>query len=125
MKKLIAFHKNKGGIATIAAHQRQVKIDLGVIQWNGEDQVSGYIEKPATDYTVSMGMYVFEPRVLDFIPVGQYLDFPDLILKLIASGEKVCGYTFDGYWMDLGRPDDYIQANQDFNNMKKQFLPED
>jgi NDP-sugar pyrophosphorylase family protein len=125
MKKLIAFHKNKGGIATIAAHQRQVKIDLGVIQWNGEDQVSGYIEKPTTDYTVSMGMYVFEPRVLDFIPVGQYLDFPDLILKLIASGEKVSGYTFDGYWMDLGRPDDYIQANQDFNNMKKQFLPED
>jgi NDP-sugar pyrophosphorylase family protein len=125
MKKLIAFHKNKGGIATIAAHQRQVKIDLGVIQWKGEDQVSGYIEKPSTDYTVSMGLYVFEPRILDFIPVGQYLDFPDLILKLIASGEKVCGYTFDGYWMDLGRPDDYIQANQDFSNMKKQFLPED
>ena len=124
-KKLIAFHKNKGGIATIAAHQRQVKIDLGVIQWDGEDRVSGYIEKPTTEYTVSMGVYVFEPRVLDYIPVGQYLDFPDLILKLIANGEKVNGYTFDGYWMDLGRPDDYIQANQDFCNMKKQFLPED
>lgn len=125
LKKLIAFHKKTGGIATIAAHRRQVKIDLGVIQWNGDDQISGYIEKPTTDYTVSMGMYVFEPRLLDYIPVGEYLDFPDLILKLIASGEKVCGYTFDGYWMDLGRPDDYIQANQDFSNMRKQFLPED
>jgi len=125
LKKLIAFHKQKGGIATIAAHQRQVKIDLGVIQWDGDDRVSGYIEKPTTDYTVSMGMYIFEPRVLDYIPVGQYLDFPDLILKLLANGEKVCGYTFDGYWMDLGRPDDYAQANEDFCNMKKQFLPED
>jgi NDP-sugar pyrophosphorylase family protein len=125
IKKLIAFHKKKGGIATIAAHPRQVKIDLGVIQWDGDDRVSGYIEKPTTDYTVSMGMYVFEPRVLDYIPVGQYLDFPDLILNLIASGETVSGYTFDGYWMDLGRPDDYIQANQDFGNMKKQFLPGD
>jgi NDP-sugar pyrophosphorylase family protein len=125
IKKLVAFHKNKGGIATIAAHQRQVKIDLGVIQLDGEDRVSGYIEKPTRDYTVSMGLYVFEPRVLDYIPVGQYLDFPDLILKLIASGETVSGYTFDGYWMDLGRPDDYVQANQDFYNMKKQFLPED
>jgi len=125
IRKLMAFHKKKGAVATIAAHRRQVKIDLGVIQWDGDDRVSGYIEKPTTDYTVSMGMYVFEPRVLDYIPVGQYLDFPDLILKLLAGGEKVCGYTFDGYWMDLGRPDDYVQANQDFFNMKKQFLPED
>jgi len=125
MKKLIAFHKEKGGIATIAAHRRQVKIDLGVIQWDGDDRVSGYIEKPTTDYTVSMGIYVFEPRILEYIPVGQYLDFPDLILKLIASGEKVSGYVFDGYWMDLGRPDDYIQANQEFISMKTQFLPED
>jgi NDP-sugar pyrophosphorylase family protein len=72
-----------------------------------------------------MGMYVFEPRVLDYIPVGEYLDFPDLILKLIASGEKVSGYTFDGYWMDLGHPDDYVQANEDFVTMKAKFLPED
>ena len=72
-----------------------------------------------------MGIYVFEPAVLDFIPRGERLDFPDLILKLIAAGQKVCGYTFDGYWMDLGRPDDYAQANQDFAAMQAQFLPED
>ena len=125
IKKLVAFHKKKGGIATIAAHRRQVKIDLGVIQWDGDDRVAGYIEKPTTDYTVSMGVYVFEPRVLDYIPIGQYLDFPDLILRLIANGERVSGFTFDGYWMDLGRPDDYAQANEDFSRMKKQFLPED
>ncbi len=125
LKKLLAFHKKKGGIATIAAHHRQVKIDLGVIQWNGVDSVSGYIEKPTYDYTVSMGVYVFEPRVLEYIPAGTYLDFPNLILNLIANGEKVNGYTFDGYWMDLGRPDDYAQANEDFSKMKKQFLPED
>jgi len=125
LRKLVAFHRQKGGIATIAAHRRQVKIELGVIQWDGDDRVSGYIEKPTTDYTVSMGVYIFEPRVLDYIPVGEYLDFPDLILKLIANGERVSGYTFDGYWMDLGRPDDYVQANEDFSRMKAQFLPED
>ena len=125
LRKLVAFHKQKGGIATIAAHRRQVKIDLGVIQWDGNDRVSGYIEKPTTDYTVSMGMYIFEPRVLEYIPAGEYLDFPNLVLKLIAQGERVSGYTFDGYWMDLGRPDDYAQANEDFSRMRKQFLPED
>ena len=125
LKKLVAFHKKKGAIATIAAHRRQVKIDLGVIQWDGDDRVAGYIEKPTTDYTVSMGVYIFEPRVLEYIPHGQYLDFPDLILKLLANGEQVSGFTFDGYWMDLGRPDDYAQANQDFCNMRSQFLPEE
>ncbi len=106
-------------------HRRQVKIDLGVIQWDGDDCIAGYIEKPTYDYTVSMGIYVFEPRVLAHIPIGEYLDFPDLVLKLIAAGEKVNGFPFDGYWMDLGRPDDYQQANQDFSTMQKQFLPEE
>lgn len=125
LKKLIAFHKQKGSIATIAAHRRQVRIDLGVIQWDGDDRVAGYLEKPATDYTVSMGIYIFEPRVVEYIPHGEYLDFPDLILKMIAAGERVSGYVFDGYWMDLGRPDDYAQANDDFSKMKSRFLSEE
>jgi NDP-mannose synthase len=121
--ELLAYHKQQGGIATIAVHQRKVKIDLGVIQWNGNNSICGYIEKPTYDYTVSMGIYVFEPRVMEYIPYNQYLDFPDLVLKLIAAGEKVSGYAFDGYWMDLGRPDDYAQATEDFAQLRSQFLP--
>lgn len=125
LRELAAFHKAQGGIATIAVHQRRVKIDLGVVQWDGEYRIGGYIEKPTYDYTVSMGIYVFEPRVLEFIPFNVYLDFPELVLKLIAAGEKVVGYPFDGYWMDLGRPDDYAQAAEDFVSMREQFLPEE
>jgi NDP-sugar pyrophosphorylase family protein len=124
LRELLDFHRVQGSIATIAVHRRQVKIDLGVVQRNGDHCISGYIEKPTYDYTVSMGMYVFEPRVLDYIPFNVYLDFPDLVLKLIAAGEKVAGYSFDGYWMDLGRPDDYAQAARDFEHMRPQFLPE-
>jgi len=125
LRDLLAFHKAQGGIATIAVHRRQVKIDLGVVQWNGNKTLSGYIEKPTYDYTVSMGIYVFEPRVMDYIPHNQYLDFPDLVLKMIAAGEKVSGYAFDGYWMDLGRPDDYTQASEDFACRRAEFLPEE
>lgn len=125
LRELVAFHKTQGGIATIAVHERKVKIDLGVVQLNGNDTVDGYIEKPTYDYTVSMGVYVFEPEVLKFIPVNVYLDFPELVLKMISAGEKVSGYRFDGYWMDLGRPDDYSQAAEDFINMRSQFLPEE
>lgn len=122
---LIRYHREHNATATIAVHQRRVKIDLGVIQWNGKPEINGYIEKPTYDYCVSMGVYVFEPRVLNYIPKGQYLDFPDLVKILIAAGEKVVGYEFSGYWQDLGRPDDYEQAAQDFERMRSEFLPEE
>jgi NDP-sugar pyrophosphorylase family protein len=125
LKDLLAFHKAQGGIATIAVHQRKVKINLGVVQLNGDNDIDGYIEKPTYDYTVSMGIYVFEPSVMKYISFNLYLDFPELVLKLIAAGEKVSGYRFDGYWMDLGRPDDYVQATGDFVSMRSQFLPEE
>ena len=121
---LIQFHQRHEAAATIAMHQRNVRIDLGVIHCNGGQEVVGYVEKPTFDYTVSMGIYVFEPRVLSYIPRGQYLDFPDLVLKLINAKEKVVGFPFDGYWQDLGRPDDYERSVEDFAKMRTQFLPE-
>lgn len=125
LRDLIAFHKEQKAVATIAMHHRQVRIDLGVIRCNHNSEIFDYIEKPNIDYMVSMGIYVFEPRVLEFIPVGKYLDFPDLVKKLLAAGERVMGYHFEGYWQDLGRPDDYEQATQDFDKMRHLFLPEE
>jgi NDP-sugar pyrophosphorylase family protein len=122
---LIDFHRRHDATATIAMHKRRVRIDLGVIEFNGGYEVVGYIEKPTFDYTVSMGIYVFEPHVLTYIPRGEYLDFPDLVQRLIRAGERVVGFPFDGYWQDLGRPDDYEQATQDFEKMRSQFLPGD
>ena len=124
LRELFAFHKEQGGAATIAVHKRQVKINLGVVQMDGGYSIAGYIEKPTYDYTVSMGIYVFEPRVLQHISYNEYLDFPDLVLKLIDAGEKVIAYPFDGYWKDLGYAGDYEQASQDFAEMRSQFLPE-
>ena len=123
LRELLQFHRENNAIATIATHHRRVKVDLGVIQWDGDARVTGYIEKPTYDYSVSMGIYVFEPKVLSYIPKGEYYDFPDLVKKLIGVGEKVVGYRFDGYWQDLGRPDDYESAAQDFDQMRSQFLP--
>lgn len=122
---LLRFHNEQQAAATIAAHRREVKIDLGVIQWDGKPIIKGYIEKPTYDYSVSMGVYVFDPRVIKYIPRGEYLDFPDLVRKLINAGEKVVGYSFDGYWQDLGSPDDYEHAMLDFEKMHSEFLPKE
>ena len=122
---LLAYHRQSGALVTIAMYNRQVKIDLGVLQLNGGHEISGYIEKPTYNFQVSMGIYVFEPRALEFIPRGQYFDFPSLILCLLENGQKVVSYPFDGYWQDLGRSDDYEQAILDFETMRAQFLGED
>jgi NDP-sugar pyrophosphorylase family protein len=121
---LIAYHKQQGGIATIATHKRKVDINLGVVEMNRKKQVIGYLEKPSFNYLVSMGLYVFEPRIVEYIPKDEYLDFPDLVKKLIEAGEQVNGYVFKGYWEDLGRPDDYERATADFEKNRPQFLPE-
>lgn len=120
---LVEFHKRAGALVTIATYNRHVKIDLGVLQLGTQNQVVGYIEKPTYDFQVSMGIYVFEPEALQYIPFQQYFDFPDLILRLIKEGKPVASYPFGGYWQDLGRPDDYEQAVQDFASMREQFLP--
>lgn len=124
VSEMVQFHREQNAAATIAMHRRKVKIDLGVILCNGGAEVVGYIEKPTYDYSVSMGVYVFEPRVLKYITHGEYLDFPNLVHLLLGAREKVVGYPFEGYWQDLGRPDDYEQANLDFERMRSDFLPE-
>jgi NDP-sugar pyrophosphorylase family protein len=124
LRTLIESHRQSGAAATIAMHARQVKIDLGVIQRDGSCEITGYIEKPTYNFEVSMGIYVFEPRVLNLIPRNHYLDFPDLVLQLIQNKERVLGYPFDGYWQDLGSPSDYEQALDDFDRLKPQILGE-
>lgn len=123
LTRLIRFHKKTGAAATIAVTHRKVKIDYGVIEWGQMPDIGGYIEKPSFDYMVSMGIYVFEPVVLSYIPLHKYLDFPDLVKILLAAGEKVVGFPFEGYWQDLGRADDYENAARDFERMKSKFFP--
>jgi NDP-mannose synthase len=123
LRDLIQFHREQKGIVTVAAHHRQSKIDLGVIKSDGSCRITGYIEKPVYDFMVSMGIYVFEPNVMPYLKRNEYLDFPDLIKRLIAANERVVAYEFNGYWEDLGRPDDYARASKDFENMREQFLP--
>ncbi len=111
---LVAFHRGQNALLTIAAHERRVKIDLGVLEIGADSGVTDYIEKPESSYHVSMGIYVYEPSVLNWITPGQHLDFPDLVLRLIAAGQRVCAYRTDCSWLDIGRPDDYARAQQLF-----------
>ncbi|MDQ3445718.1 MAG: sugar phosphate nucleotidyltransferase [Pseudomonadota bacterium] len=120
---LIAYHRSSGAIATIATHQREVKIDFGVIAAEKSNRLTEYVEKPSYLYQVSMGIYIFEPEVLSYLQPNEYRDFPDLIKTLIADEKKVMSYPFSGYWLDIGRADDYVRATEEFEARRSQFLP--
>lgn len=118
---LIRHHRAQGGMTTIATFERLAKIDLGVIVKNGDSCVKDYIEKPSIKHLVSMGIYVFEPPVLAFIKEKGYLDFPDLVKLLLNASIPVHYYYFGGYWLDIGRHDDYAKAVEDFENLKEEM----
>ncbi len=120
---LVAHHRAQKSIATIGAYERQVKIDLGVIIKDGHGRIRDYLEKPTSSHLVSMGVYVFEPEVLSLINGQSYLDFPDLVQRLLAAQKPVGYYSFSGYWLDIGRYEDYHLATQEFESKKGDFLP--
>lgn len=111
-RRLLAAHRRSGAVLTIGTYSREEKIDLGILETGDDGTVTAYIEKPKHVYTVSMGIYVYEPCVLDYIEPDHYLDFPNLVQALLRAGEKVGTYCHDGFWLDIGRPDDYARAQE-------------
>jgi NDP-sugar pyrophosphorylase family protein len=118
---LVEFHRKQAAALTIATHTRTIKIDLGVLDFDAEQRITGYREKPVSTYHVSMGIYVYEPRVLSHIEPGNRLDFPDLVLRLLDRGERVCAYPTNCLWLDIGRPDDYAKAQELFAEKREAF----
>lgn len=123
-KALLAHHYASGAALTIAGYTKRVQIDLGVMDLSPEGALLGYREKPVREYPVSMGIYVYEPGVLDLIPRQGYLDFPDLVHRLLERGELVVAYPFQGLWLDIGRPEDYAEAQRLFQARREEFLAE-
>ena len=121
-RDLFEYHKKHGRLCTIAMYEKPVKIDLGVLEANENNELTDYIEKPVLHYKVSMGIYVFNRKAVEHIPENEYFDFPTLIKKLMAQKEVVLGYPFKGYWLDIGRLEDFEVAISEFEDKKDEFL---
>ncbi|MBN2788876.1 MAG: NTP transferase domain-containing protein [Candidatus Delongbacteria bacterium] len=121
-KEFFEYHKSSGALCSIAMYKKPVKIDLGVLDVDNKNKLIGYTEKPTLNYNVSMGVYAFSKKVIEYIPNDQYFDFPELMLKLMEMGQNVQCYPFNGYWLDIGRPDDYDIAIEQFNNNIDKFI---
>jgi NDP-sugar pyrophosphorylase family protein len=115
-------HISRNNIFTIAAHKRKHQVNYGVLESDSSNYLTGFQEKPSAQYLVSMGVYVANRRIMEFIPDGRSYGFDNLMLDMLAAGQKATVREFDGYWLDIGRPDDYIQAIEEFDQMKQRFL---
>jgi NDP-sugar pyrophosphorylase family protein len=123
-QKLMQFHSDRGGLLTIAAHRKQIPIELGVLEASPDCRLTSYIEKPTLNYLVSMGIYVYEPEVLSMIAPGKHLDLPALARDLIRRQKRVNVFETHSTWMDLGRPEDLQSATECFLATPDLFVPE-
>ena len=120
-RDLVQRHRESGDVLTIATCKRTTTMDYGVIHLDGPSlhpdvhRVVSYNEKPELASIVSMGIYVLEPRAINYVPEGAYFDFPDLVQALLQAGEPVGSFLYDGLWFDIGRREDYELAVEAWN----------
>lgn len=118
IRDLVAFHKDKKALATIALHRVFDTSEFGVVEVDEEDNILSFQEKPVPGEAISTlansGVYVFEPRVLAYIPENTFFDFAkDVFPRLLEAKEKFVGYQGNFYWSDIGTLEAYRQAQYD------------
>jgi NDP-sugar pyrophosphorylase family protein len=119
---LLGLHLTNGAPLTVATFQRSVKVDFGVLVAKGS-RVVEFTEKPTLEYRVSMGVYGLSASTIAAYPAGLVFGFDQLMLDLIRQGRLPATYDYDGYWLDIGRPEDYDEANRTFDKIKSLLLP--
>ena len=115
-------HVSHQNIFTVSSCQREQKSEYGVLEIKNEHELVGFKEKPVIKFDVSMGVYMANKKILEYIPAGRPYGFDQLMIDLINSKNPASVKRFDGYWLDIGRPDDYVRAIEEFENLRDRLL---
>jgi NDP-sugar pyrophosphorylase family protein len=120
--ELLEYHYKKKNIFTISSCKRKHKADFGVLEVNENNELISFKEKPVVEYYVSMGVYCANKEIINIIPENMEYGFDDLMIKLIELKKPAEVKSFDGYWLDIGRRDDYMKAIDEFETIRKNVL---
>jgi NDP-mannose synthase len=120
---LLHQHALSGNGLTVAVAERTHRVEFGVLDVDAS-RIVGFREKPHLHYQVSMGVYGMSRRTLDPYPAGMPLGFDQLVLDLLARDQHPATYPFSGFWLDIGRPEDYDEANRNFEKLRPILLRE-
>jgi NDP-sugar pyrophosphorylase family protein len=115
-------HVREGCLMSVAAKSRALKVDYGVLEMSDKGLLSAFTEKPELQYWVGTGVAAMSKAVVGYIPESQPFDMPDLIHELLRRGLPIRCCPINGYWLDIGRPDDYRTAVEQFPSMKDSLL---
>lgn len=116
-EQMFHYHQQHQALMTVGVSKYEVKVPFGVVECEGV-HITGLREKPSQSFFINAGIYLLESSVYDLIPEGERFDMTDLIQKLLDSGRPVVGFPIMEYWLDVGRPEDYKQAQEDARNGK-------
>jgi dTDP-glucose pyrophosphorylase/CBS domain-containing protein len=113
--RMLDFHNQHKADMTIGVRDYRVRVPYGVIECNGPD-VMGVTEKPVQTFLVNAGIYVISPAAQQRIPQEHRYDMTDLVENLLADSKRVISFPIVEYWLDIGRPDDYLRGQTDVEN---------
>jgi NDP-sugar pyrophosphorylase family protein len=119
---LYKYHTQKKNIFTISSYLRSQLNDYGVLEVGEDRKLFGFREKPTTHFEVSMGVYMANKEIFDVIPTNTFYGFDHLMLDLIKRNSPASVKVHNGYWLDIGRPDDYHIALEKFEKERTVFL---
>lgn len=103
------------GIASVPYY---VEVPYAVFETNGDGSINTFKEKPIYTYFSNGGMYLIKKEVLNYIPKNKFFNATDLMDKVIRKGDKVYLYRLLGYWLDIGRHEDYKKAQEDIKHLE-------
>jgi NDP-sugar pyrophosphorylase family protein len=120
-------HKKSGAAATLAIKTHISVIEYGVPKLDADGKVVEYKEKPSSEVPISIGIYMLEPEVLDFVEKDKFLDMPDLVRKLIEAKKQVRTFALPGdrIFYHLSKPVDFEKANESWRDVIKQLKLDD
>jgi NDP-sugar pyrophosphorylase family protein len=118
-RSMFDYHVDNQAVMTVGVRQFELQVPYGVVDLE-ESRVTRLDEKPTYRFFINAGVYLIEPVVFTLITGEERLDANDLIERLIADGKKVIGFPIHEYWLDVGRPEDYRQANEDFTAVRSE-----
>ncbi|EKE80840.1 nucleotidyltransferase family protein [Idiomarina xiamenensis] len=115
-RKLLDFHQQCGGVATMCVRQHEFQIPYGVVRSDGH-QATGIVEKPVSWYDVNAGIYLISPELIERVPLQQRIDMPDLLTQEIEQQRQVNVFPLQEYWLDIGRMEDFKRAQSEFEQL--------
>lgn len=104
---------------SVAAVPYSVNVPYGIFEIENKRDITGVREKPSYHYYANAGIYLIKKSAMDFIPEGNYFDATDLIQTLVDNGKSVIRYPLSGYWIDIGKPEDFNKVQDLANHLTK------